>query len=455
MPEGFVTQELSGWGRCPVARCRVYRPEKRSSLRALLTGGGEPGFIARGLGRSYGDAALNSTGGVVSFARLNRFLALDEQAGILECEGGVSLAEILDVIVPRGFFLPVTPGTRFVTVGGAIAADVHGKNHHRDGTFGRFVVDLRLLTASGEVLTCSPERGADVFWATVGGMGLTGLVLSARLRLLRIESSYLLVDFLRTKDLDETVGKLAESEERYPYSVAWVDALAGGGKLGRGVLICGRHAQRSELPRRISNPLRLPRPLQVTVPCDCFSPALNRLTGKCFNSFYYATHGAGNGVLTDYDAFFYPLDKVNAWNRLYGRRGFTQYQVGFPPAGSAAGLRELLERLVRSPHPSFLAVLKSCGEADAGLLSFPFRGYTLALDIPWSPGLADFLHQLDALVLRHGGRLYLAKDAAMKPETFAAMYPQAEKFRQIKARLDERGLFSSDQARRVGLCRAP
>jgi len=453
MREPFVVQRLSGWGRSSWESSHVYRPEQRAALARLLASGQEPHYIPRGLGRSYGDASLNRDGGVLSFLRLNRFLAFDPETGILECEAGVSLGEILDVFLPRGFFPPVTPGTRHVTVGGAIAADVHGKNHHRDGAFARFVLDMRLLTPAGEVLTCSPETEREVFWATAGGMGLTGLILSARLRLRKVETAYVRVDYVRTRSLDETLAALAANDERYPYSVAWLDGLAGGRSLGRGVLMRGHHATRQELPSRIRDPLALPGRACFAVPFDFPACALNRLSVGAFNTLYYLRHGAAAGVLVDCERFFYPLDGVRDWNRLYGRRGFVQYQFVLPPETSAVGLSEVLTRCAAAGRPPFLAVLKGFGEADPGPLSFPCRGYTLALDLPAAKGLPGLLEELDGSVLRHRGRLYLAKDSALDADTFAAMYPQAGEFRAVKARLDPKQVLSSNLARRIGLAR--
>lgn len=449
--EPFTTQPLSGWGRFPVERCHLYRPERREAVPAILASGGQPSYVARGLGRSYGDAALNAGAGVVACERLNRFIAFDPETDALECEAGVSLAEIVRHFLPRGYFLPVTPGTKFVTLGGAIAADVHGKNHHRDGTIANFVEEFTLLTPAGEVLTCSPARNADVFWATVGGMGLTGVILTAKLRLRRVETAYVLVDYQKARNLEEALALFAESDEQYQYSVAWIDCLAGGGEMGRAVLMRGNHAPASALPPRVRDPLALPRKGWRGVPVDAPSGLLNRFTVAAFNAVYYGRHRDVRGQAVDLETFFYPLDSIHHWNRMYGRRGFVQYQVALPLESGPQGLTELLRRLAGSRRPSFLAVLKRFGPANPGLLSFPFQGYTLALDLPVAPGLVPFLHQLDRVVLQHGGRVYLAKDAVLTPESFAAMYPNLERFRQVKARLDPQGLLSSSLARRVGI----
>ena len=413
--------------------------------------GDQPCFISHGLGRSYGDAALNKDGGVVGHTRLNRFLAFDAHTGVLECEAGASLDEILHYFLPRGFFLPVTPGTKFVTIGGAIAADVHGKNHHQDGTFGNFLLDFKLLTAKGEVISCSPASNPEVFWATLGGMGLTGVVLSARIKLRPVESAYVLVDYQKAENLEDALGRMTESDASYQYSVAWIDCLATGRHMGRAVLMRGNHAKASELPSSIRNPLAAPHLHSFTLPFDFPSVALNSLTIGAFNTLYYAIHRNAARQVVDYEKFFYPLDAIHHWNRMYGRRGFVQYQVALPLENGVQSLKEVLTRLARSRRASFLAVLKRFGESNPGLLSFPIRGYTLALDLPVAGGLIPLLHELDRVVLDHGGRVYLAKDTVMTPESFAAMYPKLEEFRRVKNRLDPQHRISSSMARRLSI----
>ena len=447
----FATSPLSGWGRYPVESCQVFRPEKRSEVAATLASGLQPSYIPRGLGRSYGDAALNENGGVIWDVRLNRFLSFDSATGVLECESGVSLAEILQYFLPRGWFLPVTPGTKFVTVGGAIAADIHGKNHHKDGSFSNFVRDFRLLTPTGEVLLCSPSSTPEIFWATVGGMGLTGIVLSARLRLRRVDSAYVFVDFHKALNLEDALATMEASDERYDYSVAWIDALATGKSMGRSVLMRGNHAAAAELPSRIRHALAAPIVPQWNLFLDFPSGTLNRLTVKAFNTAYYAVHRTAPRQLVNFEKFFYPLDAINQWNRMYGKRGFVQYQIALPQASGRAGLCTILDRLARSGRASFLAVLKRFGDAGPGLLSFPLRGYTLALDIPAARGLVPFLHELDRMTLDHGGRVYLAKDAVLRAEDFGAMYPKLESFRAIQRKLDPKRLLSSSMARRLGI----
>jgi FAD/FMN-containing dehydrogenase len=449
--QGFQSVELSGWGRFPVEQCHLFRPEKRAELAALLASGQESSYTSHGLGRSYGDAALNRDGGVISHVRLNRLLGFDSETGVLECEAGVSLAEIVQFFLPRGFFLPVTPGTKFATVGGGIAADVHGKNHHRDGTLTNFILDFKLLTPSGQVLLCSPSVNPEIFWATAGGMGLTGIILSARLRLQRVESAYVLVDYQKARNLDEALQAMTESDQRYQYSVAWIDCLATGRAMGRSVLMRGNHATKAQLSPRLRNPLALPQRGGWSVPLDLPSTTLNRFSVGAFNAFFYALHRTAANRIVDLEKFFYPLDAINHWNRLYGRRGFVQYQVALPLESGRQALVTLLERLGKSHRASFLAVLKRFGEGNPGLLSFPLRGYTLALDLPVSRGLVPFMQELDRLVLEHAGRVYLAKDAVLTKQSFAAMYPKLGQFRAIKQTLDPKGILSSSMARRLGI----
>ncbi|HEV8267551.1 MAG TPA: FAD-binding oxidoreductase, partial [Thermoanaerobaculia bacterium] len=372
-----------------------------------------------------------------------RFLDFDEPTGVLTAEGGASLSDVVDLFLPRGFFLPVTPGTRFVTLAGAIANDVHGKNHHVAGTFSRFVTRLTLLTPKGDVLSCSPSENADVFFATAGGAGLTGVILDASLKLKRVDSDALIVDFKQLRDLDATLEAVDATDRNYEYSVAWIDALAKGRSLGRTVLMQGNHAPATGEKRRAGSH-------GTSIPFDLPSGLLNHATVALFNEAYFRFHRDGTKRV-GFDSFFYPLDSLEHWNRLYGKRGFVQYQAALPTASSRAGLIALLTRVAAAGSASFLAVLKRFGPSAGGPLSFPVEGYTLALDIPVSPSLPALLRELDALLLSHGGRLYLAKDAATTSEAFAAMYPRLREFQELKSRLDPKGLFSSSQARRLGI----
>ncbi len=432
-------------------QCAVYRPEKMDAVRAILASATQATLIPRGLGRSYGDTALNDSSAVIDATRLDRMIDFDPESGVLECESGVSLADILAVFVPRGYFLPVTPGTKFVTVGGAIANDIHGKNHHRDGTFCQHVESLELLTASGERLICSPSENADIFWATAGGIGLTGFIQSARIRLQPVESAYMKVDYVRTANLDETLAAMARTDAEYPYAVCWIDCLARGAALGRSVLMNGLHARAADLSgAAAAKPFELPRAKRRSIPFEFPSFVLSPLSIRAFNAVVYAAHPSRFGCIVDYDKYFYPLDQVQHWNRMYGKRGFAQYQATFPKS-EVAGLKRLLERLSLSQRASFLAVLKCFGPANPGPLSYPFEGYTLALDLPNHGVLTEFLRELDHIVLDHGGRIYTAKDCATTAASFAQMYPRLDEFKAIQTRLDPQRRLSSDMARRLGI----
>jgi FAD/FMN-containing dehydrogenase len=444
--------EISGWGNVPCQPASVYRPEKLPEVAAAVASAPASTLIARGLGRSYGDACLNNEGGVILDTRLSRFLSFDPADGMLECEAGASLEDILATFMPRGFFPPVTPGTKFVTIGGAIAADVHGKNHHRDGSIAEFVDSIDLLLASGEVLRCSRQENTDAFWATIGGMGLTGVILQAKLRLRKIESAYIAVDYQKAPNLDAALAAFSSGDDKYQYSVAWIDCLASGASLGRSVLIRGNHAAVKELPPDMAGrPLKLPNKRKKSVPFNFPSFALSPFTVRLFNKNFYSSHRDGRQYV-NYDEFFYPLDSVLHWNRIYGKRGFFQYQAVFSDTDNSKCLRELLEKLAANRRASFLAVLKTMGKGSGGLLSFPRVGQTLALDIPNAGAeTVKFLQEMDDIVLKHGGRVYLAKDACMKPETFKQMYPDLGKFNEIKTKLDPAGRFSSSQSRRLGI----
>jgi len=452
LAQPLTQQRISGWGNLAAQACHLGSCESVEQLRSMLKSGNADSYIARGLGRSYGDSALNEGQGVILQTRRSRFLDLDERAGLLECQAGVTLSEIIDHLLPRGWFLPTTPGTQHVTLGGAIAADVHGKNHHQHGSLGNAIERLRLLIASGEILTCSREENSDVFWATIGGMGLTGIILDARFRLRPVETAYCNVHERRTGDLDETLELFSQQDQSYDYSVAWIDCLARGARLGRSVVMLANDARLDQLPGELQPAaLELPRRWNKSVPFTMPGFVLNPLSVKAFNAVYYARHGNSNR-LVDFRSFFYPLDTIRHWNRVYGRRGFVQYQAFFPRETSRAGLIELLGKIAHSRRASFLAVLKSSGPATPGHLSYLYPGHTLALDFPYQGQATERLfQQLDKILLKHGGRLYMAKDAVTNAQTFAAMYPRLAEFKQVKQRVDPGNLFTSSQARRLGI----
>jgi decaprenylphospho-beta-D-ribofuranose 2-oxidase len=448
-----VTAEVSGWGRFPAARTELYRPERMRSLEMAM--GCADTVLARGLGRSYGDACYNSAGATVLMERLDRFLAFDDATGVLDCEAGVSFAQVLETFVPRGFFPPVTPGTKHVTMGGALACDVHGKNHHVDGSFSRHVLDFDLLTADGTIARCSRTGNADLFRATAGGMGLTGVVTRVRLKLRRMETSYISVDYERATNLGDALERLAARDAEYLYSVAWIDCLAGGPSLGRSVLMRGNPASPDAVAAaKVREPLKGSSRRRLRMPFDAPASLLNRHTIRAFNGLYYRRHPVeARGRIVHFEPFFYPLDGIGDWNRLYGRRGFVQYQFVVPANRAAAALEDALSLVSNAGAPSFLAVLKRFGDAEeSGLLSFPQPGFTLALDLPWRGRHTEvLLRALDDVVLAAAGRIYLAKDARMRREMVGVMYPHLEGWRDIRDRVDPAGRFSSDLGRRLGL----
>lgn len=442
---------VSGWGRTAPSTARLIRPRSPEEAVAALQACGERGGIARGLGRAYGDAAQNAGGAVLDMTGMDRVHAIDADAGTVLCDAGVSLHRLMEVLLPLGWFVPVTPGTRYVTVGGAIGADIHGKNHHGSGSFSRHVMAVELLTADGTVQAV--ERGSALFDATAGGMGLTGVILAATLQMQPVETSLMTVDTERATDLDDLMARLTATDHRYRYSVAWIDLLARGASMGRSVLTRGDHAPLDALPPRARRAPLTFRPTQLP-PAPRFLPdgLLGRRSVGLFNELWYRKAPRSRvGELQKMSTFFHPLDGVPHWNRVYGRGGFVQYQfvVGY---GKEESLRRIVRRISERGCPSFLAVLKRFGEGDPGWLSFPMPGWTLALDIPANlPGLGAFLDELDEEVAAADGRVYLAKDSRLRPEMLAAMYPRLDDFRALRADLDPRGVFRSDLSRRLAL----
>ena len=413
------------------------------SIAAALADPGPRGVLARGLGRSYGDAAQNAGGRVLLMEGLDSIRDVDLASGVVTVDAGVSIESLTRTLLPLGLFVHVTPGTWFVTVGGAIAADVHGKNHHRDGSFCDHVLSFELLTPAGERVTVEP--GDELFHATAGGMGLTGVILSARLQMLHVESSRMVVDRERASDLDDVMARMLERDHEYRYSVAWIDCLARGGSLGRSVLIRGDHARDGQRNGGFGG-------VRVSAPPWVPGGLLRRSTIRAFNEAYYrAAPRRETGRTEGVREFFYPLDSVGGWNRIYGPSGFLQYQL-VVPYGREDAVRESLERLSGAGAPSFLAVLKRFGEQRTGMISFPMEGWTLALDIPAAvPGLAPLLDGLDEVVAEAGGRVYLAKDSRLRPDVLASMYGRLGEWRAARERVDPAGAMRSDLARRLEL----
>ncbi len=430
----------SGWGRYPGIETTAHQPATRTALCRVLAST-PASLIARGMGRSYGDASLAAHSVVMT--RLDHFIAFDAEAGTLECSAGVTLSAILAVVVPRGWFLPVLPGTGFVTLGGAIAADVHGKNHHHDGSFSQYVDDITLLLADGSILRCSRHEHADLFHASAGGMGLTGIIVAARLRLRAITSSYIDERLLAAPDLDTTLALLTQHEQS-TYVVAWLDVNQSGARRGRGIVMLGEHAATGGLETDCRRPL--------SVPLDMPAWLLGRPVTRAFNALYYA-RGARNADShrVHYANYFFPLDALNDWNRLYGRRGFLQHQCVLPPAGAREALGEILRSVTASGLVSPLAVLKGFGAGNDNLLSFPQDGLTLTMDFAHSADSLALCVRLDDIVVAHGGRLYLAKDAAMSAATFRAGYPHWQRFQEVREKYRALGRFASLQSQRLGL----
>jgi FAD/FMN-containing dehydrogenase len=439
---------VTNWGKFPVVDADMRSFDRIDGLRDLMAG--PSSAIARGLGRSYGDASLGPR--ILSSLRFDKILAFDEDTGVLTCQAGVTLRDLLRVFVPRGWFLPVTPGTKFVTVGGAIAANVHGKNHHLQGGFCDHVTSMDLMQADGNVIHCSHEENADLFLATCGGIGLTGIILHATFRLQPIETAFVREELLEARDLVHIIERFETSSD-WTYSVAWIDCLARGAALGRSLLMRGEHANVTDLhqPDQHRSPLQIPAKRTLAVPADLPSWVLNRHSVAAFNALFYwkNTHGSPHH-LKDYDTYFYPLDFVHDWNRIYGRNGFVQYQFVVPREAGRAGLSAILRRIGDQGWGSFLAVLKLLGP-EKGAMSFPMEGYTLALDFPVRAGLLPFLDELDAMVTDFGGRIYLVKDARMKPETFRRGYPHAAQFARDLRRWDPDCKFRSRMSDRLEL----
>ena len=434
-----MKQTVCGWGRHSRIEAEVDPVRDLESVRARLRAG-TGATIPRGAGRSYGDAALARR--VICCQPLRHLLAFDPGTGLLRAQGGVTLDEVIRFALPRGWFLPVTPGTKFPTLAGCVAADVHGKNHHGVGPLSTFVDHLEIVLADGNLVACSRQHHPDLFWATMGGMGLTGVIYAVHLRLQRVRSVFLRNVSVRTGDLADTCRVLCDTQNEFPYSVAWIDTLRRHGR-GRGQVMLGTHAEDDCLtplhpPPRLSAP-NLPFNLIVR-------PGL-----RLFNVLNYRRQWRRRAATTvHYDPYFYPLDAVGGWNRLYGPRGFLQFQFAVPFADGEAVMATVLERTDRAA-PCALAVLKTFGDHPAGPLGFPLPGFTLALDFPRTEGIEDAVRAATDDVIAVGGRVYLAKDSVMTRDQFDAMYPRLEEFRRLRRQVDPQGRFRSLQSDRLGL----
>ena len=450
-------RSLAGWGRTSPSVAAYVRASAdelagADALSQLVDHG--RGAIARGLGRSYGDPAQNGGGTVIELVPGDEPIRLDEENGIAHVDGGVSLDAVLREIVPRGWFVPVTPGTRFVTVGGAVASDIHGKNHHLDGSFGAHTVSIDLLLADGSTRHLTPDGDTELWQATVGGMGLTGVITRVSFRLIPIETRYCLVDTHRVPNLDELLERMEASDHAYRYTVAWIDLVATGKNLGRSVLSLGNHATLDDLrehrPRAAADPLDFDPPVLPDIP-DGVPNVMSDLAVRAFNEFWYRKARRHHRGLESLTGFFHPLDMVGQWTRLYGRHGFVQYQF-VVPFDAVDTLRTIVTKISDEGHASFLAVLKRMGASSGGMLSFPKPGWTLTYDVPAGvDGIGDLLAELDDLVLGVGGRHYLAKDAFATPDVVRRGYPRLDEWRAVRRGVDPDGVWASDQARRLDL----
>jgi FAD/FMN-containing dehydrogenase len=439
-PETPAPQRHS-WGHYPVVQhSRVEQLDWRRPHVDFAAHEGS--YLAYGLGRSYGDSCLNDGGALIETPSNDNFLEFNEQTGVLRCQAGVTLAQIIDFALPRGWFLPTSPGTKFVTVGGAIANDVHGKNHHVAGTFGRHVLSFELLRSDGERLTCSQTQNRDLYRATIAGLGLTGLIVSAEVQLRRAPGPFIAMESIRFSSLDEFIELSHDADQRFEYTMSWVDCMATGKSAGRGIFLGGNHAWQRHIPGQ-----KLERPQRLAVPFEMPLTLLNNLSVRAFNELWYRKQLAKSVSATQhYDPFFYPLDSVGDWNRIYGRRGFLQHQCVIPHEYARTALLGILEAVARSGQGSFLAVLKTFGDVPSpGMLSFPRPGLTLALDFAVrGQSTFDLLDALDEIVLANHGAVYPAKDARMAPGTFEASFPN---WREFSPYVDQR--FSSSFWRRV------
>ncbi|ASW74399.1 FAD-linked oxidase [Chryseobacterium piperi] len=411
MRPNFI-QKVTNWGNFPIVEKEMKSEDSFKKIKEFVLNHNE--VIARGNGRCYGDASLGEH--IFSTKKLNKFISFDRLNGIIECESGVLLSDVLEIAVPQGYFLYVTPGTKFISVGGAIASDVHGKNHHAEGCFSEYVIEFKLMIENGEIITCSREVNSEKFWATIGGMGLTGIILTAKFKLKNIESAYIRQESIKAENLDE-IFRLFDESESWTYTVAWIDCLQKGKNIGRSILMRGEHAFQHELPQNMSKtPLRLKKKLQPTVPFYFPGFVLNSLTVRLFNLLYYKKQSKKEvKSFIDYETFFYPLDAINDWNKIYGKSGFIQYQMVIPKEKGKEGMKKILETIANSGNGSFLAVLKLFGKDNPEAYnSFPLEGYTLALDFKVNSKLKKLVEQLDQIVQEFGGRIYLTKDSMSK-----------------------------------------
>jgi decaprenylphospho-beta-D-ribofuranose 2-oxidase len=451
-----TAQRLTGWGRTAPTVAQVLStpdPEVMAKAVAHAADGGTRGVIARGLGRSYGDNAQNGGGLVIDMTGLNRIHSINSDDGLVDVDAGVNLDQLMRAALPLGLWVPVLPGTRQVTVGGAIACDIHGKNHHSAGSFGDHVRSIELLTADGDVRQLTPDGPeSELFWATVGGNGLTGIILRATIEMTPTETAYFIADGDVTASLDETIALHSDgSEANYTYSSAWFDAISAPPKLGRAAVSRGALARLDQLPKKLQrDPLKFDAPQLLTFP-DIFPNGLaNKYTFVPIGELWYRKSGTYRGKIQNLTQFYHPLDMFGEWNRGYGKAGFAQYQF-VVPTSAVDEFKSIIADIQKSGHYSFLNVFKLFGDGNQAPLSFPIPGWNVCVDFPMKPGVGELLGELDRRVLQFGGRVYTAKDSRVTAETFHAMYPRIDEWIAVRRKADPHGVFASDMARRLEL----
>lgn len=461
------TRTLTGWGRTAPTTAEVLSTPDVEVIASAVAqvaerNDGKPshlrrGVIARGLGRSYGDPAQNAGGLVIDMNALNRIHRIDRDTALVDVDAGVSLDQLMRAALPFGLWVPVLPGTRQVTIGGAIGSDIHGKNHHSEGSFGNHVVSLDLLTADGQVRKLTPKGGRNdpkgaLFWATIGGNGLTGIILRATISMTPTETAYFINDGIRTESLEETVAAHQDgTEDNYTYSSAWFDVVSAPPKLGRATITRGSLAKFDELPKKLQkDPLKFDAPQLMTVP-DVFPNGLmNKLSASAIGELYYRMGGNYTGKVQNLTQFYHPLDLLGEWNRAYGSKGFLQYQF-LVPTEALEEFKSIIRHIQASGHHSALNVFKLFGPGNNAPLSFPMAGWNVAMDFPIKAGLNELVTELDKRVLEFGGRLYTAKDSRATAETFHAMYPRIDEWIATRRKYDPTGVFASDMSRRLEL----
>tara|TARA_B100000795_G_scaffold150551_1_gene112750 strand:+ start:27883 stop:29226 length:1344 start_codon:yes stop_codon:yes gene_type:complete len=438
-----IFQEISGWGRYPKVKCKIYSPSEYSEIINLTV---SP-LIARGLGRSYGDSSLQPKG-TIDTRKLNKILLFDQKKGIIQVQSGISVASLIEYILPKGWFMPVSAGTKYVSIGGMVASDVHGKNHHLDGSFGNFIKEIKIINKLKEIVTCSVDVKPELFWNTIGGMGLTGIIVEVSFSLLAIQTSFIKNEVIATRNLKETMMEF-QSIKLSKYSVAWLDCTASGTSIGRSIIFKGEHALRNKLPNNLSrDPIKVKVKKNINIPFTFPEWILNKFTIKIFNFLYYFINKNKNSKFIDYDTFFYPLDSISNWNLIYGKKGFIQYQFVLPEDKSYEGIKQLIGIFQKYNIYPFLSVLKLMGDSSKGTLSFPMKGYSLALDFPISKNLFKMLNEFDNLVIKYSGKVYLTKDSRINKKDYKEMYKnQLRNFDILK---DNKSVkFSSLQSERL------